>query len=201
MKKLITGLLSCFAVVLLIVPLAQAQTPDGETPAEETVCDPLKVDGITKGLYGLCVAFCEAQDFADEDFAITTHEELNALEAVAPSAQILANYNKKRDRADNGIDPEMPCIKVHAPCLCWDEDKLAEAIENAAETECIGDGVFFRRLFDRGGTTVQAVHNGADDGRHSCRFRVPNADNRTEPYLTHAEAAACLTSVNAACDN
>ena len=47
--------------------VASAQTPDGETPAEEQVCDPLRADGVTKGLYGLCVAFCEAHDIADSD--------------------------------------------------------------------------------------------------------------------------------------
>ena len=35
-------------------------TPDGLTPAQEDVCDDLK--GGTAGLYGLCVAFCEAHD-------------------------------------------------------------------------------------------------------------------------------------------
>jgi len=43
-------------------PPAMDQTPDGETPANEGVCDALQADGTTKGLYGLCVAFCEAQD-------------------------------------------------------------------------------------------------------------------------------------------
>ena len=57
MKKLITGLLSCFAVVLLIMPMAHAQTPDGETPAEETVCD-----GLDDSLFGTCNAYCEAMD-------------------------------------------------------------------------------------------------------------------------------------------
>ena len=41
---------------------AIASTPDGMTPANEGVCDMLKDGGYTKGLYGLCVAYCEAQD-------------------------------------------------------------------------------------------------------------------------------------------
>lgn len=57
MKKLITGLLSCFALVLLMVPMAFAQTPDGQTPAEETVCD-----GLDDSLFGTCNAYCEAMD-------------------------------------------------------------------------------------------------------------------------------------------
>ena len=34
---------------------AFAQTPDGETPAEEEFCDILLGDGITPGLFGLCI--------------------------------------------------------------------------------------------------------------------------------------------------
>ena len=43
--------------VLAFAPMSFAQTADGETPAEETVCDHL--DGA---MYGLCVAYCEAMD-------------------------------------------------------------------------------------------------------------------------------------------
>jgi hypothetical protein len=34
-------------------------TPDGSPPAEETVCDDA---GLTGAAYGLCVAYCEAND-------------------------------------------------------------------------------------------------------------------------------------------
>ncbi|MGI9330105.1 MAG: hypothetical protein ACR2QB_05260, partial [Gammaproteobacteria bacterium] len=61
-------------VVLSQVPV-QAQTPDGETPAIEDVCDGLI--GGTPGLYGLCVAYCEAQD-------------LNEFDKRPPSEKILA---------------------------------------------------------------------------------------------------------------
>jgi hypothetical protein len=44
---------------------------------------------------GLCVAFCEAQNWADEDEAITG-EELSKLLEKTPSGRILANYNKKK---------------------------------------------------------------------------------------------------------
>ena len=64
----------CVSVAALISVPLMAQTPDGETPAEETVCDPLKADGITKGLYGLCVAFCEAQDYSALNNPINVEE-------------------------------------------------------------------------------------------------------------------------------
>jgi hypothetical protein len=43
--------------VLSFTPMSLAQTADGETPAEEPVCDDLN-----GALYGLCVAYCEAMD-------------------------------------------------------------------------------------------------------------------------------------------
>ena len=42
---------------LLSSTVAMAQTPDGETPADEVVCD-----GYIGAAYGLCVAYCEAMD-------------------------------------------------------------------------------------------------------------------------------------------
>ena len=103
---------------------ALAQTPDGQTPAEETICSPLQDDGVTKGLYGLCVAFCEAQDITDEEEPITA-AELETLEMSSPSGRILANYNKKKDKAANAADPDMPCILVEEPCPCWSAEELA----------------------------------------------------------------------------
>jgi hypothetical protein len=44
------------ALLLLTIP-AMAKTPDGETPAEETVCDIYEGDA-----FGLCNAYCEAMD-------------------------------------------------------------------------------------------------------------------------------------------
>ncbi|SRR5581483_8142028 len=43
-----------------LTPLVQAGgTPDGETPAQEMICDEA---GLERSAWGLCVAFCEASD-------------------------------------------------------------------------------------------------------------------------------------------
>jgi hypothetical protein len=52
----------CIPAFAFLTGAALAQTPDGQTPVNEGVCDELMESGITKGLFGLCVAFCEAQD-------------------------------------------------------------------------------------------------------------------------------------------
>jgi hypothetical protein len=119
-RKTIAVLLGLALGAFALTP-TMAQTPDGQTPANEGICDDLRADGITKGLYGLCVAFCEAQDHADVTAPITD-AELEALALAAPSGRILANYNKKKTETD----PPMPCIVVEEPCPCWTSAELAE---------------------------------------------------------------------------
>lgn len=86
---------------------ASAQTPVRQTPAVEGECSVLKQDWVTKGLFGLCVAFCKAHGSA----------------AASPGrARVLENYNKLRN---NELDPPMPCLQnpvpspVAQPCPCW----------------------------------------------------------------------------------
>ena len=56
------------ALLLVCTSAVLAQTPDGETPAEETVCD-----GESGAAYGLCNAYCEAMDCeSDEPHASET---------------------------------------------------------------------------------------------------------------------------------
>ena len=222
MKKLFTTIISCGAMLILMTPLAFAQTPDGETPANEGVCDVLQ--GSTSGLYGLCIAFCEAQDYADV-LAPITEEDLAALENSAPSGKILANYNKKKQDSD----PDMPCIKVEEPCPCWSEADLAEidgvmwdgAPSNSpfpsAEPNgrsCFDQGppitIVFAYEIDRLGgsrsTTAQAIDAPFFDPRLSrCQFRrFRNGPDGTSTNITldfNAETItleqvdACLVSL------
>ena len=76
---------------------------DGETPGEESVCEVLQDPAYTKGLYGLCVAFCEAHD------------------GSAPASQkILDKYEERRQEGD----PYMPCLS-EGGCQCFDGETLA----------------------------------------------------------------------------
>jgi hypothetical protein len=97
------GAVSIAAIMSLTTNIAIAATPDGLTPANEGVCDSLMVSG-TKGLYGLCVAYCEAQDLDD-------------IDKEPPSSKILANYRRKMQAGD----PDMPCIQVSCPCFASDQ--------------------------------------------------------------------------------
>lgn len=83
------------AGLVFIGSTSQAQTADGWTPAEETVCD-----GQSGALWGLCVAYCEAMD-CDSDYP-------NADETACN--QVLGNYMDKalRLEADNEMPPCWP---------------------------------------------------------------------------------------------
>ncbi len=55
LKKI--AIISVVAAAAFVAAPAMAQTPDGETPAEENVCD-----GQVGQAFGLCNAYCEAMD-------------------------------------------------------------------------------------------------------------------------------------------
>ena len=76
-----------------------AATPDGQTPAQQRVCDVLTADGVSKDLFELCVEICEAQDLAEVSSPMT-EEEIDLFFAKAPSGKILARYDKRRAAKD-----------------------------------------------------------------------------------------------------
>lgn len=90
--------------------VARAQTADGETPAEETVCD--EEMGALKGL---CNAYCEAMD---------CHLDEGIHASPEACGRVLENYHKK----SGNIDP--PCLE--AGCA---ETAAREA--DAAFYECL----------------------------------------------------------------
>lgn len=94
MKRLLSTILGTLMLgALALAPPAWAETPDGETPAEESICD--NEVGARKGL---CNAFCEAMDcHLDEGI----HASPKACDKV------LANYQSKQGKGDN-LNP--PCL-------------------------------------------------------------------------------------------
>lgn len=127
MKTLIRKTLATGTVLILaITSPAFAQTPDGLTPAEENICDPLTE--ATPGLYGLCVAYCEAHD------AELISSQGDPDELKMPDQRILDNYNRKRKESD----PPMPCVLDDnggdplEECPCWTAVQLEEMMPPTA---------------------------------------------------------------------
>jgi hypothetical protein len=199
---------------LAVALTADAKTPDGQNPAQERICDSLTEDGVTKGLYGLCVAFCEAQDIASPN-ELMTEEDLDRLLAGAPSGRILDAYNRKKQESD----PEMPCIVAdeQESCPCWTSDQLAGIGTYLADSSLTcGQDPFFSGTYvtERNGpgeVTAGAflyfdLMLDADVGYCSYAFDDPaigtshsTALSTLENTLTADEAAACLEQVNAYC--
>lgn len=131
-KNYLSIIIIAILVGLITIPQQSfASTPDGETPAQESVCNGLKTDGVTKGLYGLCVAFCEAHDAASLSTQVTV-EELAELFEATPSGKILERYNQKRSETD----PTMPCINVNeGQCSCWNSEQITalDGVVNSSE--------------------------------------------------------------------
>lgn len=168
--------LSLVALLGLNAPVI-ASTPDGETPANEGVCDALQ--GGTPGLYGLCVAYCEAQDL-----------DLVGDKEV-PNTKILANYRKKMQPGD----PDMPCIQV--PCPCWNAGQLANVGATATPTCNVSGTVAQVRLLQPG-ISQQAT---ADLNANICRF----VDTTTVPVtslrfsISAEEAQSCYNQIVGKC--
>jgi hypothetical protein len=154
--------------------IAVTQTPDGETPANEGVCDELQ--GGTPGLYGLCVAFCEAQDCE------------NPFEECSPgSHRVLDKYNQKK----NAGDPDMPCI-LPTECPCFTQAEL-EAFPPQASGEY--------SVCDAANTTIVASFNAptyfAQVSGDTCRYKA-DSELRSLNNLTDDEITACSSVIGLA---
>ncbi|BAV33876.1 hypothetical protein SCL_1571 [Sulfuricaulis limicola] len=180
MKKISFALVGAFFIAgLAILAPAMAETPDGTTPANEGVCDVLKTNA-TPGLYGLCVAYCEAQD-------------LDTFEKEPVNSKILANYNKKKQASD----PDMPCVKI--PCPCWSDAELASITADNMAAACM-----------RATNRIQIIDNAprthfAESDTTVSRERCRYIDLNVAPTvirsfnITAPEAAACYAAVSSAC--
>lgn len=164
-------------LVAVSVGLSTAQTPDGQTPANEGVCDELKADGITKGLYGLCVAYCEAQD-CDDDGMLTD-------QCVPSSEKILATYDQRKEAGD----PDMPCIS--APCPCWS----AAELNSIAGVGCYGSETN-NWIWDVGRNTVARVsYSGLFGWVCSYTSNDPTMPIRRFMFLNEEQFMACTDQV------
>lgn len=108
----ILALLLTLSAGMFLSTSVAAKTPDGVTPANEAVCDVLNEEGTTKGLYGLCIAYCAATDSPED---LSSDDKIASL--PIRSKRMLNNYNKKR----NDADPQMPCATFYeeSNCPAW----------------------------------------------------------------------------------
>ncbi|MGI9330887.1 MAG: hypothetical protein ACR2QB_09255, partial [Gammaproteobacteria bacterium] len=149
----------------------------------EDVCDGLI--GGTPGLYGLCVAYCEAQD-------------LNEFDKRPPSEKILANYEKKMKEGD----PDMPCVKTETACKCWTPAEL-DRFGSLGSASCSIQSGFFTSISDSGidGYLNAAVY-AVEDDVVACEYADTTGDSPdVRFYEVDAEAASeCEAQIIERCD-
>jgi hypothetical protein len=99
-------------------PAMTQREQDQATQAPNTgVCDGLKAPGTTRGLFGLCNAYCVALACPDA----TSGAAALSAQCKSASPQLLADYN----RLKTATDPAMPCVKPPPGCPCWSATELA----------------------------------------------------------------------------
>lgn len=175
--------LAGFALLaIMAMNTVMADTPDGVTPANEGVCNGLQVAGVTPSLYGLCVAYCEAQD-------------LDTFDKEPPSTKILDNYNKRKQASD----PAMPCVKPSCPC--WTGAEIASISVDGLSAACLS-GTNRISIIDNTPKNHTAEAE-TTAGRERCRYIDLNISPVTVRNftITPAEALACYTDVQAACQS
>ncbi len=188
------ALIAAFAMVAGSAAYAQG-TPDGETPANEDVCDELIES--TPGLYGLCVAFCEAQD-CEATFDPDSGEVTFDPDCKPSSAKLLANYNKRMAPDD----PSMPCVNVVlGGCPCWTEDEL-DLVADAPSPMCFlfpASSNLFGLDEETGTPDIVQATPGEDDMSAQCFYleSSPAASHRMD--ISSAQFTDCEASIIAEC--
>jgi len=177
------------SVVLLAAfsGVALTQTPDGETPANEGICDDLQ--GGTPSLFGLCVAFCEAHDCVPDLGAE------DPLENCKPaSKKIFDKYNARKQPGD----PLMPCL-TEGDCPCFTAEDLASFVP-APETPTFAacnhtlDSPVGLTLIRASGTPFVAAELIENSAPSKCRYldtRTNPPTARTFSPLTDEQAQTC----------
>ncbi|UCH73698.1 MAG: hypothetical protein JSU82_15410 [Rhodospirillales bacterium] len=190
------GLLS-ITMALLALPAA-VEARDGLTPAENPLCN--EADFVTPGLYGLCVAMCEAQQCGAEYDPVT--KTIKFDDNCKPSAeQILANYNRKA----GPDDPQMPCVRI--PCPCWTETELDNigggGINGTNFDSCLGqEGDSFAGLFgmsDNGGGAEWAYTSDDPAMGLLCTSMEATPSNSRTLTVSPDEFTICQQSVMREC--
>jgi hypothetical protein len=128
MKYLSISLMLCIAIGFLLAAPVSGQTTDGQTPAQETICETWGFEGKVQGL---CNAYCEAMD-CDDPFPQASDQAcsrvLIKIEDSLPAGTAFPTcQDVDNDGVPNGLDncPD----NANADQLDSDMDGVGDACE------------------------------------------------------------------------
>ena len=179
---------------------------DGQSDRRARVCD--VVTDKTRGLHGLCVAYCEAKG-VDSLFTKYNFRPSEAKRAAFDKEAILERYNARRRTSD----PAMPCIPQDtqdtqdeptvAACPCWSAQTLevgnwlnrgaaAKCLNalNSDELEAGASGSDFAKIL--------ALNVNVD--ANYCVFVDETSSTEMLKLIPEADASNCRAQVKTACE-
>lgn len=157
------------AVALGTALVAHAKTPDGVTPAEETICD-----SFSGALFGLCNAYCEAMDCTDPNQAASDRG----------CQRVLDNFIRKSGGNSPPCVAFCPCYSsadidetlISDPIACEDTEGVETSIgdEGANTFTVLNDGSWFCRTLIDGVLDADMVIS--EDQAADCRQQILNSN-------------------------
>ena len=169
----VKSLFALFALIgsILISAASTAQPINHQMPTNESVCDGLK--GQAPGLFGLCVAFCDAQD-CTATYNPDTGELVYDEKCKPSSPKLLDNFNKLA--GDGG--PTMPCVNVVATeCPCWTEAEL-DYVADGRSIFCKSPSLYGYDATRYNKMDIASASFSAFGGTGTCYY------NENSPYFT-----------------
>jgi hypothetical protein len=160
-------------VVLLLTLFAQSANASLELCDEQ-----LKNPGVTKGLYGLCVAYWSS----------------------GQNPAVLENYNKKKKAGDPVMPGTEEPVETLA-CPCWNTLAIEDiGIEGIPQNCIVNDFFVFSTITFVSADTFEALYAGPVDGiADRCIYRYENTvtgeDVNYAPSISAEEFAICETEL------
>ena len=177
--------------------------------SQPRVCDPLRAQGTTPGLHGLCVAYCESRDLSS---ALETRNPKFAARLADSRQKFLDRYNQRRQASD----PAMPCVVEESnACSCWATKQVNPELWNnkISSSSC---GVVDDPMFSV--DSIQTLTSPTDpeyanfaayrlsmDGGASfsqvCAAEEPATGTSTQQEIGLAEYETCRTQIQTLCSS
>lgn len=161
------------ALLVIAVPAA-AKTPDGQTPAEETVCD-----GQKGAAFGLCNAYCEAMDCDSP----APHAAPKACEQVRTKFERITGSALPCDAVascpcgqlelfsafTSGTETINFCLSTSSDTSVYTEDGRYVVVLPGAGCQANGEEPFVPLTEDEAGICVQALRDAAEAQSVTCQ--------------------------------